>query len=150
MFMSTLIPFNRKYTTALPVGFESFYNMLDDFFADGPSARRSLTRDTFKIDVEETPENFKIQAELPGIKKEEIRLDLEEGKLTITVKREENAEEEKRNYIHRERRLTSMERGIYLPNSTAEGIKAKLEDGILTILVAKEQQKNKTYSIAID
>jgi HSP20 family protein len=147
--MAALIPFNRKYSAALPVGFENFYNALDDFFSEG-SGRRNLTRDTFKVDVEETPEDFRIQAELPGIKKEEINLELNEGKLTISVKKEENTEEEKKNYLHRERRLTSMTRGIYLGEAKAEGIKAKLEDGILTVVVAKEQKTNKTVSIAIE
>jgi HSP20 family protein len=132
------------------MGFETFYNMLDDFFADGSSARRNLARDTFKIDVEETQEDFRIQAELPGVKKEEINLELNEGRLTISVRKEENVEEEKRNYLHRERRLASMSRSVYLADAAAEGIKAKLEDGILTIVVAKEQKTNKTFSIAID
>ena len=83
--MAGLIPFNRKYSAVLPTGFEDFYNVLDDFFSEGSSGRRNLARDTFKIDVEETPEDFKIQAELPGVKKEEIDLALNDGKLSISV-----------------------------------------------------------------
>jgi HSP20 family protein len=144
-----LIPFNRKYSAVLPAGFEDFYNVLDDFFSDGPEVRRNLARDTFKVDVEETAEEFKIHAELPGVKKEEIGLELIEGKLTISVKKEENVEEERKNYIHRERRLNSMARSIYLGDVRAEGIKASLEDGILTISVEKEQKVNKAISIEI-
>ncbi|MDR2176094.1 MAG: Hsp20 family protein [Synergistaceae bacterium] len=147
--MAGLIPFNRKYAAALPTGFEDFYNVLDDFFTGGTEIRRSLAKDTFKIDVEETPEEFKIHAELPGVRKEEIALELIEGKLTISVKKEENVEEEKKNYIHRERRLNSMARSIYLGDVKAEGIKAGLEDGILTISVEKEQKTNKAISIEI-
>jgi HSP20 family protein len=149
--MAGLIPFNRKYSAVLPAGFEDFYNVLDDFFSDGSGLRRNLAKDTFKLDVEETPEEFKIQAELPGVKKEEVDLALNDGKLTISVKKEENAEEEKKNYIHKERRSTSMVRSIYLGDATrAEGIKAKLEDGILTIKVAKERKEDKVVSIAIE
>ncbi|MDR1875572.1 MAG: Hsp20/alpha crystallin family protein [Synergistaceae bacterium] len=148
--MAALIPFNRKYSVALPVGFEDFHNMLDDFFSEGPGIRRNLARDTFKLDVEETPEEFKIQAELPGVRKEEINLELNEGKLTISVKKEENVAEEKKNYIHRERRLSSMARSIYLGDARAEGIRAKLEDGILTVVVTKEQKADKVVSISID
>jgi HSP20 family protein len=147
--MTGLIPFNRKYSAALPTGFEDFYNVLDDFFSGGPELRRSLARDTFKIDVEETAEEFKIHAELPGVKKEEIGLELNEGRLSISVKKEEDVEEEKKNYIHRERRLNSMTRSIYLGDVRAEGIKASLEDGILTISVDKAQKTNKTVSIEI-
>jgi HSP20 family protein len=148
--MAGLIPFNRKYSAVLPTGFEDFYNVLDDFFSEGSGLRRNLTRDTFKIDVEETPEDFKIQAELPGVKKEEIGLALNDGKLSISVRKEENAEEEKKNYIHRERRLSSMVRSVYLGDAKAEGIKAKLEEGILTITVEKERKVDKAVSIEIE
>ena len=147
--MAGLIPFNRKYSAVLPTGFEDVYNMLDDFFSDGAGLKRNLARDTFKIDVEETPEAFKIQAELPGVKKEEIDLSLNDGKLSIAVKREENTEEEKKNYIHKERRATSMVRNIYLGDAKTEGIKAKLEEGILTITVEKERKVDKVFSIEI-
>jgi HSP20 family protein len=148
--MTGLIPFNRKYGATLPVGFEDFYNVLDDFFSDGAGVRRNLARDTFKLDVEETPEAFKIQAELPGVKKEEIGLELNEGILTIAVKKEENSEEEKKNYIHRERRVTSMARHIRLSETSTDGIKARLEDGILTVVVEKEKKTNKAVSINIE
>jgi HSP20 family protein len=147
--MSGLIPVNRKYTAVLPTGFEDFYTVLDDFFSGGTEFRRNLARDTFKVDVEETPEAFKIQAELPGVKKEEIGLELSEGRLTISVKKEENVEEEKKNYIHRERRSNSMARGIHLGDVSPEGINASLEDGILTIRVEKVQKTNKAVSIEI-
>jgi HSP20 family protein len=147
--MAALIPFNRKYVATLPTGFENFYNMLDDFFSDGSGVGRNLAKDTFKLDVEETEGAFKIQAELPGIKKEEIGLELEEGKLTISVKKEENVEEDKKNYIHRERRLSSMARSVYLGDAKAEGIKATLEDGILSIVIEKEQKVAKAIPIEI-
>jgi len=147
--MAGLIPFNRRYAT-LPTGFEDFYNMLDDFFTDGPGVRRNLGRDTFKLDVEETPEAFVIHAELPGVKKEEIGLEINEGVLTISVKKEENVEEEKKNYLHRERRVTSMSRNIRLGEASAEGIKAKLEDGILSVTLEKAKKVSKTIPINIE
>ena len=147
--MAGLIPFNRRYSP-LPTEFQDFYNVLDDFFTDGSGQRRNLARDTFKLDVEETPEMFRIQAELPGVKKDEIGLELNDSVLTISVKKEENVEEEKKNYIHRERRLTSMTRKIHLAEARADGIKAKLEDGILNITIEKEQKVNKTIPIEIN
>ena len=146
--MTALIPFNRKYT-ALPTGFEDFYNMLDDFFTDGSGLKRTLERDTFKLDVEETPDAFTIHAELPGVKKEEIGLELNEGVLAISVKKEENIEEAK-SYIHKERRMTSMARKIHLPDARADGIKARLENGILSIALEKERKTSKTIPIEID
>jgi HSP20 family protein len=146
--MTGLIPFNRRYS-ALPTGFEDFYNVLDDFFSDGTGTRRNISRDTFKLDVEETPESFLIQAELPGAKRDEIGLELNDGVLTISVKKEENIEEEKKNYLHRERRLTSMSRKIHLPEVRADGIKAKLEEGVLNIVLEKESKTKKAISIEV-
>ena len=146
--MTGLVPFNRRHV-ALPTGFEDFYNMLDDFFADGSGIRRNLTRDTFKLDIEETPGAFEIMAELPGVKKEDIALEINDGFLTISVKKEEKSEEEKKNYIHRERRLASMSRRIHLGDTKADGIKARLEDGILFVKLEKEQKTNRKIPIEI-
>jgi len=70
--MASLIPFNRKSANIArggAAGFEDFYNMLDDFFSDGLSPARSLLRDTFKIDIEDKAEEYRIEAEIPGVKK---------------------------------------------------------------------------------
>ena len=134
----------------MPTGFEDFYNVLDDFFTDGSGLRRTLERDTFKLDVEETTDAFKIHAELPGIKKEEIGLELNDGILTISVKKEESTEEKAKNYIHRERRIASMARKIHLPDARADGIKARLENGILSVALEKERKTNKTIPIEIE
>ena len=98
--MSALIPFNKK-NNALSTGFEGFDNMLEDFFADGWPFRRSLVGDTFKVDVQEKDQEYVVEAELPGVEKDEVNLDYDEGKLRISVKRSEESEEKKKNYIHK-------------------------------------------------
>ena len=147
--MTGLVPFNRRYA-ALPTGFEDFYNMLDNFFSEGSGLRRNLGRDTFKLDVEETPETFTIQAELPGVKKDEIALEFNDEVLTVSVRKEENVEEEKKNYLHRERRLTSMSRKIHLAEARTDGAKARLEGGVLSIVLEKERKTNKAIPIEIE
>ena len=150
--MAGLVPFNQRRSnlTLRPRGFDDFTNMLDDFFSDNWMPSRSLMRDTFKLDVEEAEDHYKIEADLPGVKKEEISLDMNEGRLTIAIKREENSEEEKKNYLHQERRYCSMQRTIYLGNASAENIKAKLEDGVLKITVPKIKKTEATRSIEIE
>ena len=59
-----------------------------------------------------------------------------------------NNETKQKNFIHRERRYSSMSRSIYLEDSKADGITAKLENGLLKIIVPKEQKT--TNSIEID
>ena len=145
--MAGLVPFNRK--SALNTGFSDFHDMLDDFFNIGWPAQRNLMNDTFKMDVEETEKDYLITAELPGIAKEEIGLDLSEGRLAISVRREESKNEEKRNFIHKERRVASMSRSVYLSDADPESITAKLENGVLCVTVPKQEKSRKARKIDI-
>jgi len=147
--MAGLIPFNKR-RNALSTGFDDFYNALDDFFSDNWFSNRSLMRDTFKIDVKETEQDYIIEAEVPGARKEQIDLSLNEGYLTISIKKEEINNEESPNYIHRERRLSSMSRSIRLADAKPDGVKAKLENGLLMIKVEKEAKPNNAYKIDIE
>ena len=150
--MSGLIPFNRKHNNLARAGanFEDFYNMLDDFFSDGIMQNRNLLRDTFKIDIVENEKDYSIEAELPGINKEEIDLNVEDETLTISVNRTEETNKDGKNYIHRERRATSMIRRIRLANAKLEDITAKLEEGVLTITIPKDIKTNTTRKIDIN
>jgi len=108
--------------------------MLDDFFSDNMLQQsRSLVRDTFKIDIEETETEYRVEAELPGIRKDEIGLSVEEENLCISVNRSEEVKNEGKNYIHRERRSSSMSRRVRLAGAKPDEIKAKLDEGILTV-----------------
>ncbi len=124
--------------------------MLDDFFIDDWAPRRSLFFDTFKVDLRDDDKEYSIEAELPGIKKEEINIELNEGKLSISVERVENIDEEKKNYIHKERSISSMQRTIYLKDANAEDISAKLDNGILKIKVPKSDKLDSTHKIEIE
>jgi HSP20 family protein len=148
--MTGLVPFNRKNTSLLSTGFEDFYNMLDDFFSDSWSSRRSFDRDTFKINVQQNDTEYLIEAELPGVNKEEIDVDLNDGRLNISVKREEKINEEKKNYIHRESRFVSMSRSVYLADADAKGIKAKLDNGVLNITVQRKEKGARAERIEIE
>lgn len=147
--MAALIPFNKKNSNSLSTGFDEFNNMLDDFFADGWPFRRSLLADTFKIDVQEKDKEYIVEAELPGVKRDDVSLDYDEGKLSISVKKSEESEEKKKNYIHRERRYSSAARSVYLENANPDGISAKLEDGILCITVPKQERPDNSKHISI-
>lgn len=149
--MAGLIPFNKRNSDVKQHGFEDFYNMLDDFFNESwPSSGRSLLGDTFKVDVRDSGNEYMIEAELPGVKKEEISLDLNEGRLTVSVKREENIEKTEKNYIHKERRYGSMQRSIYLADANCEGISAKLDEGLLKITVPKVTKADHSRRIEIE
>ena len=152
--MASLVPFNRRSSNLTKagsgIGFENFYNMLDDFFGDGTMPSRNLLRDTFKIDIEETEKEYLVEAEMPGVKKDEIDLGIEEDNLCITVNRAEEANKDGKNYVHRERRQTSMSRRVRLADANLDEIKAKLEEGVLTVTIPKKDKSQATKKIAIE
>ena len=150
--MAGLIPFNWRTgkPASNPNGFENFYNMIDDFFSDGMSTSRSLMRDTFKIDIEDTEKEYLISAELPGVAKDEIDLGVDGDDLSITVNRTEESANEGKNYIHRERRRSSMSRRIRLAGVNLEKITAKLEEGVLVVSVPKDDKVESVRKINIE
>ena len=153
--MAGLVPFNlRSGVAARPgIGFENFYNMLDDFFGDGLAQGRNLMRDTFKIDIEETEKEYLIEAELPGVKREEIDLGVEDDSLRISVTRAEGGGDDQqqggRNFIHRERRVSSMSRSVRLSEADLDSIGAKLADGVLSVTIAKQDKAKASRKIDI-
>lgn len=148
--MASLIPFNRNKGSMKTTGIDDFYNMLDSFFEDAWAPTRGFQTDTFKLDVRDDEKEYKIEAELPGVKKDEIKLEMNDGKLAIVIEREEEVNEEKNNYIHRERRRCSMQRSVYLKDAKNDGIKAKLNEGVLNITIPKDTSKTSTKTINID
>ena len=149
--MAGLVPFNKKSKEiSTNTGFEDFYNVLDDFFSNDWPLRRTLTHDTFKVDVEDNGNEYLIEAEVPGIDKKDINVELNDGKLMISIVRDETNESKKRNFIHRERRYSSMSRSIYLEDAKPDGIKAKLENGLLKVIVPKEDKPNNSITIDVE
>ena len=96
-----------------------------------------------KTDVRENKDSYDVFVDLPGFKKEDVTLNLENGYLTITAEKGlEKDEDEKGSYVRKERWSGSCSRSFYLGDGVrAEDIKAKMEDGILTLTFPKEVKK---------
>ncbi len=94
-----------------------------------------LFEDTFKIDVKEDEKTYTVEAEVPGVDKSDIHIELEAGNLVIEVA--ENRKENENVYIHRERRMRPMSRTIFLSDACEEDIRAKIEGGLLEIILPK-------------
>lgn len=94
--------------------------------------------------IKETAELFIIELAVPGMKKEEIKVDVNDYLLTILGQKEENTTEEKESYRRKEFNFTSWQRSFYLPKSAnIESIVAKYEGGILNITVQKKDEAKK-------
>jgi len=150
--MAGLVPLNRRSNNLARtgLGFDDFYNMLDDFFGDGLMPSRNLLRDTFKIDIADSDAEYRVEAEMPGIQRNEIGLNVEDDNLCISINRMEEANRDEKNYIHRERRVSSMSRRIRLAGAKLEDIKAKLEDGVLIVTIPKDIKANTSRKIDIE
>ena len=123
-------------------------NLFDNFFDNNFfSGRNPLygkhEKDIMKTDVREKDGNYEVFVDLPGFKKEDVTLNLENGYLTITAEKGlEKDEDEKGSYVRKERWSGSCLRSFYLGDGVrAEDIKAKMEDGILTLTFPKEVKK---------
>ncbi|WP_324823991.1 Hsp20/alpha crystallin family protein [Sinanaerobacter sp. ZZT-01] len=148
--MYGLTPFNKNQMQRRDGhDFVDFYNMFDDFFNNNLLNAKSLRNDTFKLDVKEEDTSYIVEAEMPGVKREDIKLDYQNDNLIISVQSNEEIKEEKDNFIHRERRSTSMQRAIYLKDINAREIDAALQDGVLKIVLPKTEPTDARLQIEI-
>ncbi len=115
--------------------FESFFN--EPFF---PSV---FTRvNPIRADIRETDKEYIIDAEIPGVRKEDIKIDLRDDILTIAVEQTEEVNEERENYIRKERRFGSYSRSFQVDNVRNEDVTARYENGVLTIVLPKLEGKS--------
>ena len=125
--MYDLIPFAAKSRDL----FDSFDRR---FWGEGTAALGD-----FRTDISEENDKYVLEAELPGFKREDISIDVEDDRLTITAKA--TAEENGKNYVHRERRSAVYQRSFSISNIETGAITAAYTDGILTLNLPKMQPK---------
>lgn len=143
--MASMVPYDR-YTRALS---NWPFNEIDRFF-DAPFAALSSGNTGFKMNVEDAGDKYIVTAELPGVKRDEIDVELNEGRLSVSVDKKESDEEKGKNYLYKESGEWSATRGVYLKDAAISGLSAKLEGGILTVNVPKQVEKANVTKIAID
>lgn len=105
------------------------------------------------VDITETEKEYLFDVELPGYKKEDVKIAVDDGYLTIEAsKNEENENKENKNYITRERYSGTCSRSWYVGNIDKNLIKASFADGILKVSVPKEQlePEDTRHFISID
>ena len=125
----------------IPKTYNLFDDMFDDFFKNSLfSGTKSLG---LKTDIVEKEDSYQLQIEVPGFKKEDIKVNLKDGYLTINAKTDSKTEEKdtEGNIIRRERYSGSMSRSYYLgDNVKPEDISANCADGILKVNVMKKEE----------
>ena len=101
-------------------------------------------KNIMKTDIREHDEGYELDVDLPGFKKDEISVELDDGYLTISAAKglDKDEQDKKGKYIRRERYAGAMQRSFYVGDAvTQEDIKAKFEDGILKLSIPKKDAK---------
>ena len=129
----------RPFNTSL---LDAFDDMMD--LASAPASR------AFPMDVEDKGDGYEVKAYLAGVNKDEIDVELNEGRLSISVNVEDKEENEGKNYLQREFSAFSATRGIYLKDASNEGLSARFADGVLTVSVPKIVEKKNVTKVSID
>lgn len=131
--MFELVPFER--TLRSMNSFSPFRQMEDlhrSFFAaDNASS-------LFRTDVTDIGEAYRLEAELPGFSKEDINISIEDERMTISAERRQDTNEEKPNYVRRERFYGSYMRSFDLSGIDADKITASYADGVLSLELPKQ------------
>lgn len=124
----------------------SFY--LDDVFDDFPSLER---RNELKCDIYEKDNVYHVEMDIPGFDKKDVKIECDNGYLTITAERQEqkNSDEDK-NYIRRERRYGKYQRSFNFGDIDEDSITANFSQGMLKITIPKKEIKETKKIINID
>ena len=134
-------------------------NMFDDFMRDFPffddrdmrKAERKLyghnSKNLMKTDIKETDAGFELEMDLPGFAKDEVKVSLENGTLTISAAKGLNKDEQEKEtgkYIRRERYAGACERSFYVGEDITEAdIKGTFKHGILKLFIPKKEAQPK-------
>lgn len=102
------------------------------------------------LDVIERDDRYVLRADVPGIKPDDVKIELEDGVLSVSAEHEESEEEKKDNYLRRERRYGSFSRSVTLPKGvTADQVEATCKDGVVEVSFpkpVKEERKAVTIT----
>lgn len=145
---------------AVPASRNDFLTPFDSLFDEMigkafPSFEREFGVNFFgsnsypKVDVIDTPESIEFEAEIPGLTKDEVSVDLEKGVLSISGQKRQSDSTESKNYIRKELKRSSFKRSFQISDSfNHQKIKAKFENGLLLISVPKKKpEKSKKIKI---
>ena len=104
-------------------------------------------KNLMKPDIRESDEGYKVEIDLPGFKKDEIQVSLENGYLTVSAEKgieKDEKEDKKESYIHRERYSGACSRSFYVGDIvTEEDIKGEFKHGVLELFIPKKEAKPK-------
>lgn len=125
---------------------DNLFGLMDDFFKEWGSARVQDFREGFSpsLAVSETPEFYIVEAELPGVRKNDVTIEFQDDTLTLKGEKKVFDEEKKDQYHRFERAHGTFLRSIKFPtDANPDKVSAKMEDGVLRVEIAKTTEPEK-------
>lgn len=135
-----LVPFGRRFRDPEDI-FTRILGEFEESFLPSTS--------NMKVDIKENEKEYIVEAEIPGVDKEQININYDHNYLTISVENRQEIKEERENYIRRERKVGKASRGFYVENVKEDEIVAKYDKGLLKVILPKSEDKKKTGRIKI-
>lgn len=145
-----MIPFGSAFAVNPFALMREFTKEMDRTFPPLPNEGLTFPAWTPALEVSETNGNFVVTAELPGIKTEDVRVEVEDQTLTIQGERKQEKEEEKQGIRRSERAYGRFYRSILLPDgANTDQIKAEMKNGVLEIKVPLAESKQTSREIPV-
>jgi len=139
MNMMNLMPYRNDRMTRQN---RNYQNYLEPFFGDFfRPFFGSETGMTMKVDVEDKGDHFLLEADLPGAARENVKVEIDDGVMTISAVILEEKEDVQKNYVCRERRSGSVRRAFRIDGVREDGITAEFRDGVLRLHLPKEVEQ---------
>lgn len=137
----TRLPENRSVWGV----FDDFDNLFDDFWRPARAGRRSVSNGGAfapALDVTETDNEYRVRADLPGVKQDDLDISIQDGVLTINAEtRYEDEKKENDRIIRQERRYGKFVRSMRLGDAVdVDSVKADYKDGVLDLVLPKAEQ----------
>ena len=117
---------------------------LDDVFDDFESTNN------MKCDIYEKDGDYHIEMDIPVFGKKDINIECDKGYLTVTAVKNEEDNDENKNYIRRERSYGKYQRSFYIGEVDSENVKAEFKHGMLKIVVPKQKEAETKKRIEIE
>ncbi len=131
----------------IPAGFDDLFKPWNNWFDNKYLVK---TMNMPAVNVTENEKEYKLTVAVPGMKKEDFKIDVEGNMLTISSEREESKEQKDEKYTRKEYNYTSFSRSFTLPDDVSRGkIDASYKDGILNVVMPRNEEIKKSSNKSI-
>lgn len=132
-----------KATEKLPALFDDFFRPWNEWFDNGGNIRGRVLS-VPAVNITENKDDYLVSLAVPGMKKDDFKIDVEGNMLTISSKKEETKEETDKKFTRKEYSYSSFSRSFTLPEAVnKEKIEAKYEDGVLNLSLPRREEVKK-------